>query len=187
MELRNICKSYDGVSVLEDISLEIEEGGRYVISAPSGRGKTTLLRIMMGLEQPDGGELTGISGSISAVFQEDRLPAEFSTFRCVKMALPGRVSKTVGREHLAELGLGEHTEKPAKELSGGMKRRVALCRAVLSGADTIYLDEPFTGLDTETKKSVAGYINRHCRGRTLVVVSHSSEDAMLLNAKEIRI
>ena len=69
MELRNICKSYDGVSVLEDISLEIEEGGRYVISAPSGRGKTTLLRIMMGLEQPDGGELTGISGSSSAVFQ----------------------------------------------------------------------------------------------------------------------
>lgn len=187
MEIRNISKSYDGERVLENVSLHIPDGEAVVISGPSGRGKTTFLRIVMGLEKPDSGEIIGAPEKISAVFQEDRLPAQFTAERCVSLAVPKSVSKAAVTEHLTELGLGEHLKKPANELSGGMKRRVAICRAVLADSDAVYMDEPFTGLDRETKSKVIGYIRKHCAGKTLVVVSHSPEDAELLGAKEIRI
>lgn len=142
---------------------------------------------MMGLEKPDSGEIVGASDKISAVFQEDRLPLEFTVERCVRMALPKSASKELVSESLSELGLGEHIKKPAKELSGGMKRRASICRAVLSDADTVYMDEPFTGLDGETKRRVIAFIKKHCAGKTLIVVSHDPEDAVLLNATKIRI
>lgn len=78
-------------------------------------------------------------------------------------------------------------DKPVSQLSGGMCRRVAIVRAVLSGADTVYFDEPFTGLDGDTKMQVIKYILTNCEGRTLIFVSHCPDDAGLLNAKEIRI
>ena len=187
MEIRNISISFADERVLDNISLRIQKGERVVISGPSGRGKTTLLRILMGLEKPDGGDISHAPASFTAVFQEDRLPLEFSALNCVRMVAPKSVTKAQIAQHLTELGLGEHMKKPVKELSGGMKRRVAICRAVISDGDTVYMDEPFTGLDPDTKKNVVEYINKYCGGRTLVIVSHSAEDAKLLNAKEIRI
>lgn len=187
MEIRNISKSYDGERVLENVSLLIPYGEAVAISGPSGRGKTTLLRLIMGLEKTDSGEIIGAPEKIAAVFQEDRLPAEFTAERCVSLAISKSVPKATVREHLTELGLGEHLKKPANELSGGMKRRVAICRAVLADSDAVFMDEPFTGLDRETKLKVIEYVKKHCEGKTLVVVSHSPEDAELLGAKEIRI
>ena len=73
------------------------------------------------------------------------------------------------------------------QLSGGMRRRVAIVRAVMSGAETVYFDEPFTGIDDATKKLAIEYILNNCEGRTLVFVSHCPDDAKLLNAKELRI
>ena len=84
MELKNICKSFDGRQVLSDVSLVVPKGSRVLISGVSGRGKTTLLRIMMGLEKPDSGEITGAFSKQAAVFQEDRLQAEFTPVSCVK-------------------------------------------------------------------------------------------------------
>ncbi|MDO4816558.1 MAG: ABC transporter ATP-binding protein [Bacillota bacterium] len=187
MEIRNISKCFEEERVLDNISISIPKGGRIVISGASGRGKTTLLRILMGIEAPDSGEIFDAPARFTAVFQEDRLPLEFSAMNCVGMVAPKSVTKAQLAMHLSELGLDEHMKKPVKELSGGMKRRVAICRAIICDGDAIYMDEPFTGLDIDTKKSVIEYINRHCKGRTLVIVSHSAEDAKLLNAKEIRI
>lgn len=187
MEIRNISKSFGEKTVLRNVSITIPHGEITVIYGPSGRGKTTLLRILMGLEKPDSGEIIGADNKISAVFQEDRLPLEFTAERCVKLAVPKSVSGKTVAEHLAELGIDEYIRKPANQLSGGMKRRVAICRAVLADADTIYMDEPFTGLDRDTKVRVTEYIKKYCSGKTLVVVSHAPEDAELLNAKEIRI
>lgn len=185
MELRGICKAFGDNKVLENISLEINSGERVLISAPSGRGKTTLLRIMMGLEKPDSGFVSPPAARQAAVFQEDRLPEAFTPMVCVKMTCPKSTDRALIREHLAELGLEGHEDKPADRLSGGMRRRVAIVRAVLSGADTIYFDEPFTGLDEDTKRLTADYILRHCRGKTLVFVSHCADDAELLGITKI--
>lgn len=187
MEIKNVSKSYGAEQVLENVSFEINEGDAVVISGPSGRGKTTLLRLMMGLEKPDSGEIIGTPEKIAAVFQEDRLPPEFTALKCVRMTSPKSASKAEIENRLTELGLGEHINKPVSELSGGMKRRVAICRAVLGSSDAVYMDEPFTGLDYDTKVRVIEYVKKYCTGKTLVVVSHSSEDAELLGAKEIRI
>lgn len=187
MELKNICKSFDGKPVLSDVNLAVPKGSRLLIRGVSGRGKTTLLRIMMGLEKPDGGEVTGAFSKQAAVFQEDRLQAEFTPVTCVKMTCGANVSKQDIRAQLAEVGLEGHLDKPAGRLSGGMRRRVAIVRALMSDADVIYFDEPFTGLDRDTKLKVIDYINRRAGGRTLVFVSHDAEDASLLGAKEIRI
>lgn len=187
MELKNICKSFDGKQVLSDINLVVPKGSRVLISGISGRGKTTLLRIMLGLIKPDSGEVIGAFSKQAAVFQEDRLQAEFTPITCVKMTCDPQVTKQEIRAQLGEVGLAEHLDKPSGKLSGGQRRRVVIVRAVMSDADVIFFDEPFTGLDGKTKLSVIDYINRHTGGKTLIFVSHAAEDAALLNAKEIRI
>lgn len=187
MELRNISKSYGSENVLDDVSLSFPEGSVSVIYGASGRGKTTLLRIIMGLEAPDAGELGGVPERISAVFQEDRLPPEFSPAVCVKMTAPKQVTGETIAEQLAQLGLAEHMKKPVKLLSGGMKRRVAIVRAMLHDSQLVILDEPFTGMDAETRALSAAYILRQLGGRTLIAVSHSPEDAQLLGGRAIEL
>ena len=187
MKLQNVTKSFGDKSVLENISLEIKQGETVLISGASGRGKTTLLRIMMGLIKPDVGTLSEMPKDIAAVFQENRLPEDFTPYVCVKMTAPRGTSKETISHHLSQVGLADSIDKPVSQLSGGMRRRVAIARAVVSNADTLFFDEPFTGLDRETKREVIDYIARHCQGKTLVFVSHDPEDEALLNARRIRI
>lgn len=187
MEVKNVCKSYNGEKVLDNISLYIGDGETVLISGASGIGKTTLLRIMMGLEKADSGEIIGVPERIAAVFQEDRLPEDFTPAACVKMTAPKAVSKEKIYSHLREVGLGEHIDKPVAKLSGGMRRRVAIVRAIICDADAVFLDEALNGLDLETKLNTIEYIKKHIRGKTLIAVSHNAEDAQLLGAKEIRI
>lgn len=187
MELVNISKSYGDKCVFENFSLVIPDGSRIVISGHSGRGKTTLLRLLMGLEKPDSGVIYGLPQTMSAVFQEDRLPMDFTAYNCVRYALPKSVTKERIMQSFAELGLKGEEHKPVRELSGGMRRRVAIIRAVLYPSEALFLDEAFTGLDPKTKCISADYILSNSEGRTLVAVSHSKEDANLLSATETAI
>lgn len=187
MELKNICKGFDGKTVLHDVSIKIEKGETVLITGASGRGKTTLLRIMMGLTPPDSGELLNTCKSIAAVFQEDRLPNDFTPYACVKMTAPHGISKETILSHLAEVGLADSVNKPVSQLSGGMRRRAAIVRAVVCNADIVFFDEPFTGLDRDTKLKTIEYIKRHTQGKTLAFVSHDTEDETLLQARKIRI
>ncbi len=187
MNLQNIEKSYDGKKVLNNVSFELENGGVYMISGVSGRGKTTLLRIMMGLEKPDSGNITDIPEKISAVFQEDRLYNAFTPLVSIKAVCGRSVTPDDIRSHLAQVGLEEYADKPVSQLSGGMKRRVSIVRAIIVDADVIFLDEPFTGLDRDTKIKVIEYIAKYTSGKTLICVSHDAEDAQLMNAKTVRI
>ena len=123
---------------------------------------------------------------ISAVFQEDRLPPEFSVYNCIRYVLPRSVKPQRIYDSLSALSLAGDADKPAKELSGGMRRRVAIIRAMLYPSDAVFLDEPFTGLDRETKLKAASYILENAKGRTIVAVSHSDEDAELLRAIQIK-
>lgn len=187
MELKNISKSFNGKTVLHDISLSVNAGERVMLRGVSGRGKTTLLRIMMGVEKPDSGEVLSRPEKQAAVFQEDRLPEAFSVYACVKACAPKSFTKEDIIKHFSEVGLGGEESKSANMLSGGMRRRTAIVRAVINDADILYLDEPFTGLDDATKKSVVEYINRHTEGKTIVLVSHDAEDAELMGARIIQL
>ena len=182
--LQNVSKSYAGRQVLRDVSCRIREGAICAVLAPSGAGKTTLLRLILELEKPDSGVLSGIPAKKAALFQEDRLCPNLSVTANIRMAVP-KASKGEIQSILTELGLADSLTKPASALSGGMARRAALARALLSGGALMTLDEPFTGLDEENRLLAAKAILNHRRGRTTILVTHRHEDLELLGVEQI--
>ncbi len=156
IQLCEVSKSFDGKPVLVNLSHSFPDGGISCVLGPSGCGKTTLLRILMGLLEPDSGRILGLPGRCSAVFQEDRLIEHASALANVRIALKrdfpaGRIA-----EALSAVGLADAMAQPVRELSGGMKRRVAIVRALLSDAPLLLMDEPFRGLDRATRERVIG-------------------------------
>lgn len=192
IDLSNVCFSYNkGVDeeLINDLNLHIPAGDRVCIMAPSGTGKTTLLNLITGGLKPDSGIVsfevdTGDGVNISMVFQEDRLCSEYTAAYNIELGLRRGCRKTdLIQSHLEQLGMGESIFADVKELSGGMKRRVAIVRAVMSPSRVLILDEPFASLDEELKDRTAEYIIENLNGRTLVVVSHDEKDAERLNAR----
>lgn len=186
MELRNICKSYHGRPVLQNVSFTIEPGVT-ALWAPSGAGKTTLLRILLGLERPDSGELLGTGVRWSAVFQEDRLLDGLDAMGNLRFALGSGWDEAAARRLLAELGLSDAEDRSVREWSGGMKRRLALARALLADAEAIALDEPFTGLDAENRRRGAECIARRAETTPVLLVTHDRADLEALNARIIEL
>ena len=175
IRIKEVCKSFGEQKVLDRVSLTIPEGEITCLMGTSGSGKTTLLRILMGLIPADAGEVTGVPERIAAVFQEDRLLPEADAVRNVCVTTGASRSKV--REHFARVGLTEYEGKPAADLSGGMMRRVAIVRACLADAKLVVMDEPFKGLDEETRDLVIAYVREECAGKTLLVVTHLPEEA----------
>ncbi|WP_454939806.1 ABC transporter ATP-binding protein [Evtepia sp.] len=169
--LEHVEKRYGDKVVLRDFSARFPGGECTCIMGPSGCGKTTLLRLILGLETPDGGQILGRSFPMAAVFQENRLFEDFSALSNVTAVCP-RERRPEAARHLMALGLGESLHAPVRTLSGGMKRRVAVARAVLAPGEVLVLDEPFTGLDRDTKAAVLAYLKAHTQGRTLLLVTH---------------
>lgn len=165
---RNICKTYGDKQVLSGFSADYEPGHTYYLTWESGSGKTTLLRILCGLERPDSGKLQGQT-SFGMVFQEDRLCEEYSALRNVELVLGDRKR---AEEALLELLDKEDVEKPCSQLSGGMKRRVALVRAMETNAPCLLLDEPFAGMDIRTRQRAEEYIRKRAEGRILIIATH---------------
>ena len=183
IKLLNVYKSFEEKEVLSDFSLNIPTGERVCLMGASGTGKTTVLRLIMGLEKQDSGEIFK-NGTVSAVFQENRLCEDFSALSNVALVCDDREK---AKELLCALSLCEDLNTPVRELSGGMKRRVSIARALSFPHDILLLDEAFSGLDEQTKNKTAEVINRHCVGKTLLLVSHDETEAKLLNAKIVKI
>lgn len=169
--LEHIHKRYGEKVVLRDFSARFPAGTCTCIMGPSGCGKTTLLRLILGLEEADGGTISGRRFPMSAVFQENRLFEDFSALSNVS-AVCARGSRQEAARQLSALGLAGSLHAPVRTLSGGMKRRVAIARAVLAPGELLILDEPFTGLDRDTKAVVLDYLKAHIQGRTLLLVTH---------------
>ena len=184
--LDHICKSFDGTPVLQNISAVLPAGQITCLMGPSGCGKTTLVNILLGLLPADSGTITGLPRRLSAVFQEDRLLEEFSATLNAGFASP-KLPRAVVRSHLKAVGLADAADSPAGTLSGGMKRRVAIVRAVLATADFLLLDEPFKGLDDDTRRLVMEYLMAKTRGKTLLVVTHSAREAAILGGTLLRL
>lgn len=190
IQLNKINKSYKGQVVLKNVTFTLDKGGKYLLQAPSGAGKTTLLGIVAGIVEPDTGSVNGVrDGRLAMVFQESRLCEEYDAITNIMLTMRGTpfwlaenvVDSITDRVSLIEeeaailLPKGS-LHKPVKELSGGMKRRVEILRAVLSGADILLLDEPFASLDEENCDKVVQYLLERQLGRTLLLSSHREED-----------
>lgn len=188
IKLENICKSYDEKTVLDNIMAEFPDDSITCIMGESGAGKTTLARIIAGLENADRGTVSG-AGVVSFDFQEDRLINDISAADNIMLVLDkndfgGHDKKTMRKiinENLAEVLKDYPSDKSTGTYSGGMKRRVCLVRAMMKKSDTVILDEPFSGMDEETKILAAEYIKKHRDGRICIVVTHEKSDSGLLD------
>ena len=183
LTIRGICKSFEGRPVLEDVSFDFPEAAVTALRGPSGCGKTTLVNIILGLIEPDAGDvLMPASARTAAVFQEDRLIEHFSAARNVRLTAPASVTDEQIRSALSELGLAQEGEKRVSEFSGGMRRRVAVIRAALFQPQLLLLDEPFKGLDEEMRARTAAFLRRNCAQATTILVTHDETEAALMGA-----
>ncbi len=176
--LEHIYFSYTDQPVLTDFSLQLPEQGRIALMGPSGCGKTTVLRLVMGLEKPQRGKVLNRPFPVAAVFQEDRLLAHKTVLE--NAALAGEPQQAAAL--LEALGLGDELHSLPASLSGGMRRRVAIARALATKAPLLVLDEPFNGLDDDTKRLTAALILKHWKG-PILMVTHLAEEAHLLQAE----
>ena len=184
IRISHLAKAYGDHPVFTDFSAVFEKGKTTCLMAPSGAGKTTLLRILAGLEEADSGEIEGLEDlRKSMVFQEDRLCENLSAsanIRLVRRKKPwGRDKKAQDQisEAMTAVGLSGCEDQPVREFSGGMRQRTALLRALYSEWDILFLDEPFKGLDEETKELVMAYTKEQCAGKTVIFVTHDRSEA----------
>lgn len=186
IKFTQVSKSFQDKPVLKDLNLTFPEGRMTCLMGPSGSGKTTIINCILGLGRPDSGEITGTEDKlVAAVFQEDRLIEHWDAIKNIKLVCDKTVTAEQVLDELKEVGLEEALKKPVREYSGGMRRRVAIVRAMLAKSELIILDEPFQGLDDRIKEQVIDYIKRKTLGKTVILVTHDREDAERLGAEVI--
>lgn len=177
-----VTKSFADKTVLKDFSLSVAPGETVALMGASGCGKSTVGKLMLGLLQADAGEVKRPK-RLGAVFQEDRLCREFDAVTNIAMVTGNRKEAEVA---LTEVGLTNIKGKPVAALSGGMKRRVAIVRALLSDGELLVLDEPFTGLDAVNKQQVLRYVKENLRGRSALLITHNEEEAAEATDRMVR-
>lgn len=185
IEVKNVSKSFDGKPVLSDVSFTVKKGVCTALTGASGAGKTTLMRIIAGLEKADSGEVIyREKPKASFVFQENRLLPHKSVLDNILTVAPDREKALY---FLDRCGLSEDINKKASELSGGMKRRLAIARALSYGGDLYFLDEPLRELDGDTLKSVAQLIKEEISGKTAVLITHDRFSLEFLSDRSVSI
>lgn len=179
LELINVSKSFGEKVILDNFSYSFSQKGLYVIAGESGIGKTTLLRMIAGLDKDFAGEISGGGiDNVSFMFQEYRLFPSLSALKNAAISLkPDEYGKAELLLKRLGLGTSDLKKKPA-HLSGGMKQRVAFARAVLMDAPILILDEPTKELDAESVKLMLEVISEEAQNRLVIAVSH---DDMLTN------
>mgnify|MGYP002676504003 FL=1 len=180
LTIEHLTKQFGERTLFRDLCLTVD--GPAVLWAPSGWGKTTLLRILMGLETPTAGRVRGV-GRAAAVFQEDRLCPQLTALQNVTLVLPGsekQYKEQIGTD-FQQLGMDTAAlALPAARLSGGQKRRTALLRALWAPSDTLLLDEPFTGMDPDTLAAAAALLRTRCGTEPVLLATHDREAIRLL-------
>lgn len=178
-------KSYDKKIVLRDIFLTLYPKEILVINGASGIGKTTLLRIISGLDKDFSGTLENKFSSASISFAQKVFLGRLSAFKEIKVVTGA--DDNIIYQSMKELGLYQSKESLAQSLSTGQKTRLSLIRAFLAKSEVIYLDEPLLGLDPENKKIALTYMKKRLKGRTLIYTGSplGFEGEEILNLKEV--
>lgn len=187
IKIQNVSFSYGEKPIFTHFSALFQGGKKTAVMAGSGSGKTTLLHLISGLLVPSCGQISYpvVSPRFSFVFQENRLLENASIMRNLRLVNPALSTEQI-HEALAHAGLTkQYAHKKVRLLSGGEKRRTALLRALLAEYDILLLDEPFTGLDTKTKEGLLAYTNASTEGKTVLLVTHSQQEAEALGCERI--
>ncbi|MBR5451990.1 MAG: ABC transporter ATP-binding protein [Clostridia bacterium] len=181
IKLQNVTFSYKDTPVLKNFSLEVKNGETVALKGESGSGKTSIARLVLGLEKANEGKVTAPE-KVAAVFQEDRLLPTLTVRKNVSIVAKEN-DKT---DYLLKMAnLDKVADKKVWQLSGGMKRRVAILRAINFGGEALILDEAFNGLDPENKRLMAELIKEEYKKKPILLISHINEDADLLNARTV--
>lgn len=202
LEINNVCKSFkignELVNVLNNLTLTVNQGELVCLLGVSGCGKTTLLRLISGLENPTSGKIL-INGTqykirsktVNMVFQEPRLFPWLSVKDNISFGLKGNYNTESINfkvdEVLLKLGLSSYIDEMPYKLSGGIAQRVALARALVTDPEILLLDEPFSSLDSITKKSIMEDLLNLWKSSniTIIHVTHNVDEAIMLAQKII--
>ena len=173
-----ITKSFEERQII-NTDIKLKRGRIYFLKGPSGAGKTTLLKILSGVTDADSGNVR--SGSVSMVFQDDRLIESANGLRNLRIA---GCDGDLKNEYLKLLPV-QTLMLPVSKLSGGERRRLSILRAILRRSDVVIMDEPFAGLDEDTKIKTADWILDNLNGRTLLYTAHDTEPIIFPKADEL--
>lgn len=183
ISIKNINKTYKNVTALHDVSLDINQGEFIALVGMSGGGKSTLLRLIAGLEQPTSGSVTIDQASskslMRVMFQEDRLLPWMSVLDNLSFGSKDKNTKAHAKELLELVELGDYANQYSTQLSGGQKQRVALARALMNHPQILLLDEPLGALDALTRRKMQDLILDICQKQNLttILVTHDVEEA----------
>ncbi len=184
VRLENVSFSYGELPICRGLNWRLPDKGIVCLWGASGCGKTTLLRLLAGLEKPSDGRIVGLEHApVSVCFQEDRLLPWRTALDNVALPIGGDQERAA--EVLTALGLGDYLHSQPSQLSGGQQRRVALARALACPADLLLLDEPFTGMDAASWGAVIPLIRQWAQTRPVVLVTHVAQEAEALGARVI--
>ena len=203
LELAGISKKFfqddsqNDLTVLTDISFTVEDGEFISIIGPSGCGKTTLLRIISGLEQPSAGriflnriEVVEPYGKVGLIFQEYalfpwRTVIDNVAFSLEIQNIPKKIRRDRARYYLTKFGLEGFENKFPKELSGGMKQRVAIARTLINDPKLLLMDEPFGAIDSQTRNALQEFLLHIWQEtkKTILFVSHNIDETVFLSQR----
>ena len=198
LAVRNLTKSFDGKTVLNNISFDLYEGEFLSILGPSGCGKTTLLRILIGLEKADSGEilksgrdisgLKSIERGMGIVFQNYALFPNMTVLENVEYALTLRKetkksAREIALRTLEQVGLTDQMNKKPSQLSGGQQQRVAIARTLATNPDIVLLDEPISALDVANREIMKKELKAIQKkfNATMLFITHDQEEAFFLS------
>ena len=183
----NVTKQFDDTVICQAFSMQVDAGEKAALMGASGIGKTTILRMLLGLEQPDAGTIRANVKETAVVFQEDRLCEKISVYHNLSMICKTKEQLAKVESVLGRLGLAGCIHKKAAVLSGGMKRRVAIARALLAERQVLLLDEPLKGLDEETRHQVMQFIKEKMNGKTVLYITHEEDEARYFECRVIKL
>ncbi len=183
IKIEDLSFSYGEKPVIQGLDLSLPKHGVFALMGPSGCGKTTLLYLISGLLKPENGRIQRDSDKIAYSFQEPRLLEHKNALENVKFVLKDKNKEEIALAFLADLGLKAEAKTFPRQLSGGMKQRVSLARALAFDGDISLFDEPFNGLDEAVKERAAALIRKKGENSLVILITHSFDDAELCGAQ----